>query len=498
MRASSYNIYVPLPDDPEHELLVHGYTGAIDVVTKEVAEYIRSLKSIRIDGFNGNSYTPSLETIETLKRRGYITSLTKEEEEAFFVEVAVRLQAHNLISPPSYVFMLTYDCNLRCPYCYQKGLRLDTRPIHLINNKKEFFHMTKEMVDNIFEGIRDIESVHVNGKFIKRRKITFYGGEPLRSANRDIVEYIMAQAQKYGDWDAVSFEAVTNGTELHDYEDLLGVDGISFLQITLDGPPQIHDKLRVYADGRGSFEHIAKNITMALEKGARVSLRVNVDRKNIVHLPELADIIVEQGWHKHKSLFSVYVAPIHQGAANGGCETKFLFNTWELHQEIEALKDQYPHLHIFSVGRYNLLKDKVLKLMKEQDGHLHALSPAYCGAHTGMYVIDPVGDVYACWERTGDPNIRIGSIRGGRFVRTGMYHMWKSRHVVSNVVCRRCPYALFCGGGCASRACIANGNMFTRYCDGFKQFFHQAVQAAYEDFLANRTEQETAPTLCAT
>ena len=29
-----------------------------------------------------------------------------------------------------------------------------------------------------------------------------------------------------------------------------------------------------------------------------------------------------------------------------------------------------------------------------------------------MYVLDAFGDIYACWERTGDPSMRIGTITG--------------------------------------------------------------------------------------
>ena len=501
MRASSYNIYISLPDEPEHELLIHGYTGAVDKVSKELATYIRSLKfaraSVSNNGHNGH-YAPSSETIEILKRRGYITDKPKGEEEAFFVKMATRLQASNLISPPSYVFMLTYDCNLRCPYCYQEDLRLNRKQSHLFHTHGEFVRMDKAMIDNIFRGIRDIESAHSFSNTSKNREITLYGGEPLRATNREIVEYIMSKAKDYEGWDTVSFFAVSNGTELHHYEDLLGEDGISSLQITLDGPPRIHNKLRVYADGRGSFDQIAKNISMAIEKGAYVGLRVNVDRNNIIYLPELADIIEEMGWAHHASLFSAHVAPIQRGVANTRYDTEHLYSTWELHQEIESLKEQYENMRIFSVGRYVRVKSKLFKLMGEEKEQLGSMSPIFCGAHAGMYVIDPTGDIYACWERVGDRNIRIGYIENGRFVRTSMYHMWKSRHVGSNVVCRQCPYALFCGGGCASQACIVNGNMFTNYCDGFKSLFHDAARAAYRDFLDNEVEQEKSPYLCDT
>ena len=43
-RASSYIVYVDLPDDSEHMLLTHSYTGAYDRVSRRVATYVRSLE----------------------------------------------------------------------------------------------------------------------------------------------------------------------------------------------------------------------------------------------------------------------------------------------------------------------------------------------------------------------------------------------------------------------------------------------------------------------
>lgn len=42
MRTSSYVIYVDLPGRSEQKLLVHGYTGAFDLVSSPVAKYLRS------------------------------------------------------------------------------------------------------------------------------------------------------------------------------------------------------------------------------------------------------------------------------------------------------------------------------------------------------------------------------------------------------------------------------------------------------------------------
>src|SRR5437660_1150055 len=44
LRASSYIIFVDLPEEREKMLLVHGYSGAYDLVSRKVATFIRSLE----------------------------------------------------------------------------------------------------------------------------------------------------------------------------------------------------------------------------------------------------------------------------------------------------------------------------------------------------------------------------------------------------------------------------------------------------------------------
>ena len=45
LRTSSYTIYVDLQDDSETMLLVHGYAGTYDRVSRRVATYVRSMEA---------------------------------------------------------------------------------------------------------------------------------------------------------------------------------------------------------------------------------------------------------------------------------------------------------------------------------------------------------------------------------------------------------------------------------------------------------------------
>src|SRR5262245_894985 len=95
MRTSSYTIYVDLPGNAEEMLLVHTYTGAFDRVSRQVATYVRSLEIGRppkpLYGdwtpeapVEGEITPPSEAAIAVLQRRGYLTSLSPQQEEDLF------------------------------------------------------------------------------------------------------------------------------------------------------------------------------------------------------------------------------------------------------------------------------------------------------------------------------------------------------------------------------------------------------------------------------
>ncbi|PTL76629.1 radical SAM protein [Vitiosangium sp. GDMCC 1.1324] len=498
LRTSSYTLYVDLPGNPDDMLLVQAYTGAYDLVSKRVATYLRSLEARHAPNPLYGSWTPeppiegevsrpSDESIALLKQRGYLVTLTLEEEEALFVKLSARHHLASLRRAPHYVVMPTYQCNLRCPYCFQDHMRTDARYSHLLRV------MDRSMVDRLLVGMRNIEAAHgLAADANVTRGITFFGGEPLLARSRPILQYFLERMRERG---KVRVSAVTNATELEAYEDLLGPEMLATLQVTLDGVPQEHDRRRIYPDGTGSFERIARNITLALERGVNVNVRMNIDRGNISQLPTLAELFEARGWSGHGH-FSAYVAPIH--AANGNVDAKTTFTSWQLTRAMEELRQQHP-----GVSRISLTDDSLqarARRVFDQQTADTGLSTAFCGAHTAMYVLDAFGDIYACWERTGDARQRIGHITesGEVLMNRTQLHAWRGRNVVSNPVCRKCRYATSCGGGCAVLAEGASGTLYKNFCDGYAQRFRARVAQAWLEHVSGKGPGASVARLCET
>jgi uncharacterized protein len=483
-RTSSYCIFVKLPKRQDRVLLVHGYTGAYDEVSLDVASFLSSRRTVSAPlygkwspEFNNRPHQspPPEETLAELENRGYLTSLSVTQEKQRFRTIAGLV--HSSESKGfSYIVVPGYDCNLRCPYCFQDYMRTDP------SFQPKLKRMTPELVDRMLAGILDLENADPDSKR-DARQFTFFGGEPLLAANREIVEYIVRRASALG---PSVFGAVTNGTELETYRDLLGPDAISSLQITLDGPPRTHDQFRIYADGHGSFEQIARNIVIALDRGVLVSIRVNVCKDNLDDLPGLAMEATQRGWTTYKN-FRIYVAPI-QPTANFPNNQRLL-NSYQLGQSLQKMQQDNQLLNVIETPDDNMKRRALALFQQPEIDPISDFKASFCGAHSGMYIFDPFGDIYACWEKMGDPQIRIGRIgTDNKFVyEMPMFQKWRSRTVATNPTCESCSYALQCGGGCAALAEAKNGTYFSNFCDGFGARFKSAVADAYEAFL---TEQE--------
>lgn len=499
LRTSSYTIYVDLPGDPDGMLLVHGYTGAYDRVSRRVATYLRSLESRHAPrplygdwspepALDGEVARPSDETIAVLAQRGYLVALTPEEEEALFTRVATRLHHGALRGAPSYVLMPTYQCNLRCAYCFQDHMRTDPAFGHLLRV------MDVPMAERILRGMRRIEAAHgIAEDAAITRRITFFGGEPLLASSRPVIEHFINRLRELGQ---ASFTAITNATELDAYRDLLGPERIQVVQVTIDGPPSEHDARRIYADGSGSFARIAANITMALEQGAQVSVRMNIDRGNIEQLPLLAEEFHARGWLEHPR-FASYVAAIH--ASNEHVDPKSTFTSWQLGRAMEELAQRFPRLARVGVTDDAMKHQARAIFDRAGEGRAHpGFRAAFCGANATMYVIDAFADIYACWERTGDPGLRIGHIEesGAVLMNRAVLERWRRRSVVSNPVCRKCRYAASCGGGCAVYAEQASGDAYTNHCDGYAKRFRASVAEAYLAYLRGERQETEVLRLC--
>ena len=144
---------------------------------------------------------------------------------------------------------VSHDCNMRCRYCYAGG--------GTYGGRSEC--MTPEIAGELIHRIaRSAGSIGA---------IQFFGGEPLLAVSS--MEAACAAAHRSYDEGTLSempaFRIVSNFSRLPaEFLDLVHRFDIE-VAASCDGPQAVHDRLRPFADGSGSFETLARNIE-ALQK----------------------------------------------------------------------------------------------------------------------------------------------------------------------------------------------------------------------------------------
>ncbi len=98
-----------------------------------------------------------------------------------------------------------------------------------------------------------------------------------------------------------SFTMVTNGTLLTRAvaEELVPL-GFTAAQLTLDGPPEIHDLQRPFVSGKGSFTVIARNIRDVCDL-ITVHVGGNFTPDNYREFPRMLDLLLAEGIDPQRS-----------------------------------------------------------------------------------------------------------------------------------------------------------------------------------------------------
>jgi len=145
------------------------------------------------------------------------------------------------------VFKIVQHCNLNCSYCYvynRGDNSWKSRP------RKVSDEVVLQLALRIDEQCRKYA--------LKRFNVEFHGGEPLLIGIRRMERIVTILKENVST--PVTFHLQTNGTLLNaDWIKMFHEHGISF-GLSMDGPPQLADRYRVYKDGTGSTADLVENI----------------------------------------------------------------------------------------------------------------------------------------------------------------------------------------------------------------------------------------------
>ncbi|MBU6996722.1 MAG: radical SAM protein [Theionarchaea archaeon] len=446
MYVSRYTFFFPI-SDTEDIILVNPLSGAVDIVDAEVINVIKNLRKGKLTG--------TTEILHELAKRRYIYG-KKEDEERLITEAFEQWSKNLALEPESFFIYPTYGCNLRCTYCFQTE---DMRKGDVIKPR---------LVDRAFEVM---EKIHAEGGSKGQPLLTLFGGEPLmyRKEQKDAVTYILKKCQDSG----FHSKIITNGVDLNHYIDTIQKYVDKHIQVTLDGPRDIHNKRRIFADGSGSFDKIADNVDKVLkEVGMHIALRINVDKENLHSLPEMASFIIERGW-RDTGLITPYIAAVR----DSGCIGQE--NVIPLPQLLKTILKMYtnnPETKIITLMGWRWM-ESIENLIKK--GWLYSPLFNFCGAGMKRLCFDTFGDIYACAGFAGEKSQIIGRYSPDLEFYTELLDQWKTRNILTLPKCSTCSYNLLCGGGCTFIAVTKYGSLQASPCVGIHQILNLGFHYYY-------------------
>ena len=355
------------------------------------------------------------------------------------------------------VLNVTNKCNLACTYCYEYGedKLVDTR-----YGKQPKF-MSEETAE------QSVDFLLAESKSQKVAHLTFFGGETLLNfpVLKRTVAYARRRAAEEGK--RIEFSLTTNATLLtHEIIGWLADNHIG-VTISIDGPKPVQDGLRVFHNGRGTYDVVLPKIKelLSVHRTRPIGARVTLTQKNLDVLGIFRHLTEEIGF------WEVGLAPVttqeHRDyAITDESKDDMLRQFEELAHEWRdrALRGEH---HGFSN-----VKDTLEEIHK-------GVSKAYgCGAGLGLMGVATDGDVALCHRFAGSEEHTIGSVTGG-VDRAKQEQFLVDHHIAAKTDCHTCWARPICSGGCYHEAHVRYGTSKRpnlHYCTWVRGWTHTCLE----------------------
>ena len=383
-------------------LLINSLNGLMDMIDQGTLEFLQ--KWSKLESICAETLEEK-EVFQYLNSRNYLcTDHAQEKQQKDLLIQSLRDASQRKSNTVhGLTFVMTYDCNFRCPYCFER-----------VNDKLRGAYINEAQIDAALKFAGD-SLLHIG----------LFGGEPLLPRNRNAIKYLLQKAPDK------SYDVITNGYYLDQYIDLLSKVEVSYVMITLDGKKDTHDKKRFLANGAPTYDKILENIQKALENRIPIRIRMNVDNETIGESVELRDMLLSK-FTDYSDLLSFEISPL------------FEIKWPERNQMMSTLSKADSKLG--QPGGENVLLSRFSPVVNSVvNGERLRPVYSYCLGHQSSYIVDPNGLIYPCLVAVGKKEYAIGTY----YPEVSFYdNSVKCRNIETIEKCRDCAYSLLCGGGC--------------------------------------------------
>jgi radical SAM protein with 4Fe4S-binding SPASM domain len=321
-----------------------------------------------------------------------------------------------LNSPESFGIDITQKCNLACPQCYKNSGGRDENEL----TKKEIFSLINQASD---AGIFNL--------FIS-------GGEP--TCREDLFEIIDYAYKKN-----IRCILTTNGVYGKDILDKIIASRPLYVQISLDGPKDVHDKIR----GEGNFERSINSIRYLSSKGIKVNITNHLCGPNKDFVEDLVKVASDL---KVSVKFSL-MRPIGRNKLDVVDVLKGK-EVYKVVKNIIFLKKKYPLTRISSDFDKTLLDEPVQCFS--------GIEFVNCMAGEKTITIDSIGRVFPCSFLTPFMELYSGNLREKKLMgiwrQSKVLKEFRARKVSKE--CQSCSkYKKSCLAGCPAVSLASKGSV---------------------------------------
>ena len=329
---------------------------------------------------------------------------------------------------------IAHDCNLACQYCFAE---------------EGEYHGRRALMS--FEvGKKALDFLVANSGNRVNLEVDFFGGEPLMNWQvvKDLVAY--GRSLEAPNHKKFRFTLTTNGVLLNDDIIEFANKEMANIVLSIDGRQEVHDKMRPFRGGQGSYDLIVPKFQKVAESRDQMNYYVRgtfthhnlAFSKDVLHL---ADLGFQQ----------ISVEPVVADA-----------------NEIYAIKEEdIPKCK----EEYDTLAKEIIKRNKDGKGFnfFHFMidlegGPCVskrlsgCGSGTEYLAVTPWGDLYPCHQFVGDEQFLLGTVDTG-VVKEEIRDEFKCSNVYAKDKCKNCFAKFYCSGGCAANSYHFHGSINDAY-----------------------------------
>ncbi len=322
--------------------------------------------------------------------------------------------------PDSAVLFTTFDCGLRCVYCYSKA-------------GEQKINMSQQIAKAVVDFI--IRNAKTKGK--ASSSLGFHGGgEP--TWNWDVfsfaLTYFQEKAREYGIIPEV--ELATNGMLSKKQINWI-IQHMKTVQVSLDGVEEIHDFQRPTAGNGKSFAVVFNTAKTLLVNGVQLVLHCVITEKGADRIPEIVrffgsnfpntTVHLEPSYQCGRGLVTGQKSPSAEQFVKGFIEAQEIAKTYNIDLIYSGASPKLTELHL-----------------------------GFCGVSNPNFVVTPTGLVTACHEVDGPNHLLANHFIYGHLDYSSQEFVFDSKkiqvlrdHVGDvNLECQECFAKFYCAGDC--------------------------------------------------